>query len=50
MRETEFYDSYLPREFNFPEEIGNVPKKIRPKKIIRNGFDPALESWLDCNK
>ncbi|KAH7716649.1 hypothetical protein AAVH_15932 [Aphelenchoides avenae] len=50
VRETEFYDSYLPREFNFPEEIGNVPKKIRPKKIIRNGFDPALESWLDCNK
>ncbi|KAH7697160.1 putative lysine-specific demethylase 4B-like protein [Aphelenchoides avenae] len=49
-RETEFYDSYLPREFNFPEEIGNVPKNIRPKKILRNGFDPTLESWLDCNK
>lgn len=50
VRETEFYDTYLPREFTFPEEIYKVPQKIRPKKLLSTPFDPALASWLDCEK
>ena len=50
VRETEFYDSYLAREFTFPEEIDKVPKDIRPKKMLSTPFDPSLTTWLECSK
>lgn len=50
MRETEFYDTYLAREFTFPEEIQLVPDDIRPKPMLSTPFDAQLQSWRDCER
>ncbi|KAH7680435.1 hypothetical protein AAVH_41190, partial [Aphelenchoides avenae] len=50
VRETEFYDTYLAREFTFPEEIQLVPDDIRPKPMLSTPFDAQLQSWRDCER
>lgn len=50
IRETEFYDTYLAREFTFPEEIDNVQKDVRPKPMLSTPFDPELQNWRDCER